>query len=46
MKKDLSLRAARLIQNLGISIENNYDERKLKSESMSQDSGKFWNYDA
>ena len=46
MKKDLSLRAGRLIQNLGISIRNNYDEREFKSKSMPEDSGKFWNYDA
>lgn len=41
MKKDLSLRAGRLIQNLGISIRNNYDEREFKSKSMPEDSGKF-----
>ena len=39
MKKDLSLQAERLIQNNGESTEDNFDDRKLKSESVRQDLG-------
>ena len=41
MKKDLSLQAGRLIKNLGISIENDSDERKFKSITEPQDLGNF-----
>ena len=39
MKKDLSLHAERLLQNNGESTEDNFDDRKFKSESVRQDLG-------
>ena len=39
MKNEMSLQAERLIQNNGESTEDNFDDRKLKSESVRQDLG-------
>lgn len=38
-KNEMSLLAKRLIQNNGESTEDNFDDRKLKSESVRQDLG-------